>query len=137
MHRYTEFTERPTGPFLDRIPLSRRKYRRWVGRYGNVNEQNALVPRDHWIEPAERQRILDLARAYPLEGYRRLTLMTLDPDLVALSPSRPTACLMEAGLLRPWNQKPWRKGQGFVQPLQPHEHWHTGFSFVNVGGTSY
>lgn len=137
MHRYTELTELPIGWFLDRIPLSRRKYRRWVGRYGKANEHNALVPRDHWIEPEERQRIIDFALAYPLEGYRRLTFMMLDRDLVAVSPSTTYRVLKEAGLLRPWNQQPSRKGQGFVQPLQPHEHWHTDFSYVNIGGTFY
>jgi transposase InsO family protein len=137
MHRYTELTELPAAWFLGRIPLSPRKYRRWRGRYGKANEHNALVPRDHWIEPAERQAILDFARQYPLEGYRRLTFMMLDRDLVAVSPSTTYRVLKEAGLLQPWNPKPSKKGAGFTQPLQPHEHWHTDFSYVNVGGTFY
>ena len=42
-----------------------------------------------------------------------------------------------AGLIQNFWQKPLRKGTGFVQPLQPHEHWHIDFSFVNIGGTFY
>lgn len=137
MRRYTTLTELPTGWFLGRIPLSRRQYRRWVGRYGQANEHNALVPRDHWIEPDERAAIIRFAQEYPLEGYRRLTFMMLDRDVVAVSPSTTYRVLKAAGLLRPWHQKPSRKGQGFVQPLQPHEHWHIDFSYVNIGGTFY
>ena len=137
VQHYSTLTELPPPWFLQRIPLSARKYRRWRGRYGKANEHNALVPRDHWIEPAEREAILRFAREYPLEGYRRLTFMMLDRDVAAVSPSTTYRVLKEAGLLRPWNQKPSRKGQGFAQPLQPHEHWHTDFSYVNVGGTFY
>ena len=71
-----------------------------------------LVPRDHWIEPAERQAIIDFALQYPLEGYRRLTFMMLDRDLVAVSPSTTYRVLKAAGLLRPWNPKPSKKHHG-------------------------
>src|SRR6476646_2377214 len=40
-----------------------------------------------WIEPEERQRVLDFHPRNPLEGYRRLTFMMLDQDVVAVSPS--------------------------------------------------
>jgi len=134
---YSTLTELAPPWFLQRIALSARQYRRWRERYGKANEHNALVPRDHWIEPAERDAILRFAREYPLEGYRRLTFMMLDRDVAAVSPSTTYRVLKAAGLLQPWNQKPSHKGQGFVQPLQPHEHWHTDFSYVNVGGTFY
>ena len=29
------------------------------------------------------------------------------------------------------------KGTGFVQPLEPHEHWHTDISHLNICGTLY
>ena len=135
--RYTALTELPTAWFLQRLPLSPRKHRRWRDRYGKAHEHNAFVPRDHWIEPAERDAIIRFAREYPLEGYRRLTFMMLDRDVVAVSPSTTYRVLKDAGLLQAWNQKPSRKGHGFAQPLQPHEHWHTDFSYVNVGGTFY
>jgi hypothetical protein len=152
MHRNSELTGLPTGWFLDRNPLSRRKYRCWVGRYGKADEQNALVPRDHWIDAAERQRIIDFAQAYPLKGYGRLTFMMLERELAgspahrpplfpspASAVSRSTTCrvLKEGGLLRPSNQKPSCKGQGFTQPLQPREHWRIAFSYVNIGGALY
>jgi transposase InsO family protein len=45
--------------------------------------------------------------------------------------------LAKAGLLKPWNGTPSTKGTGFVQPLEPHEHWHTDVSYLNVCGTFY
>jgi len=71
-----------------------------------------------------------------LEGYRRLTFRMIDRDIVACSPTSVYRVLHRAGLLRRWAQ-PTRKGTGFVQPLQPHQHWHTDFSYVNVAGTFY
>ncbi len=45
--------------------------------------------------------------------------------------------LSRAGLLRKWNGKPSKKGTGFEQPPQPHQHWHIDVSYLNVCGTFY
>lgn len=119
------------------IGLGASKYHDWKLRYGNVNEHNALVPRDHWLEPAEKEAIVKFHGEYPLEGYRRLTFMMLDRDIVAVSPSSVYRVLQKAGLLRRWNKKPSKKGTGFVQPLRPHEHWHVDVSYINICGTFY
>ena len=36
-----------------------------------------------------------------------------------------------------WKSKPSRKGTGFEQPLQPHQHWHIDISYINLSGTFY
>ena len=77
------------------------------------------------------------ARQHPLEGYRRLTFMMLDADVVACSPASVYRVLKNAGLLAGQTPKPTRKGSGFVQPLQPHEHWHVDVSYLNIAGTFY
>ena len=41
-------------------------------RYGKVNEHNAWVPRDQWLDDWEKAAILDFETKYPLEGYRPL-----------------------------------------------------------------
>jgi hypothetical protein len=53
---------------------------------------------------------------HPLEGYRRLTFMMLDADVVAVSPSSVWRVLQQAGLLSRWKGRPSRKGSGFEQP---------------------
>lgn len=137
VRHWTGRTELPAQRLLGWIQLSPRQYHRWQERFGKVNEHNHLVPRDHWLEAWEKQAIVDFCREYPLEGYRRLTFMMLDRDIVAVSPASVYRVLKQAGLIRGLWQKLSRKGQGFVQPLQPHEHWHIDFSYVNIAGTFY
>ena len=96
-----------------------------------------MVPRDHWLEEHERQSILDYQQKNSLEGYRRLTYMMMDADVVAASPATVYRVLKSAGLMSRWNTKPSSKGKGFVQPLQPHEHWHVDLAYVNICSTFY
>lgn len=95
------------------------------------------MPRDHWIDAEEKQRILEFHRQNPVEGYRSLTFMMLDRDIVAVSPTTTYRVLRAAGVLDRWNPKPSAKSTGFVQPLAPHEHWHVDIAYLNVGGTFY
>jgi len=134
---WSERTEIRATRMVTWIGIASSKYHDWQGRYGQVNEHNATIPRDHWLEEEEKQAILGFQREYPLEGYRRLTFMMLDRDIVAVSPSSVYRVLKEAGAIRRWNRKASKKGTGFVQPLRPHEHWHVDVSYINVCGTFY
>jgi transposase InsO family protein len=102
-----------------------------------VNEHNSWIPRDHWLEDWEKEAIIDFQQKNPLEGYRRLTFMMLDQDVVATSPTSVWRVLSQAGLLQHWNKKPSLKGTGFQQPLRPHQHWHVDVSYINISGTFY
>ena len=137
VRHWAERTGLSAARLLGWIGLSPRKYHRWRDRYGKANEHNALVPRDHWLEHWERCAIVEFARENPLEGYRRLAFMMIDLDVVAVSPSSVYRVLKAAGLIGDVWCKPSRKGIGFVQPLEPHHHWHVDFSYINVGGTFY
>jgi len=119
------------------LKLAPSKYYNWQQRYGKANEHNALIPRDFWLEDWERQSVIKFHLKHPLEGYRRLTFMMLDRDIVAVSPSSVYRVLSAADLLRRWNGKQSKKGTGFVQPLKPHEHWHIDVSYINICGTFY
>jgi len=123
--------------FLVWLGLATSKWHSWKNRYGKANEHNAWIPRDHWLDDTEKQAIIDFHEQYPLEGYRRLTFMMLDRDVVACSPSSVYRVLSAAGLLDRHNPKPSSKGTGFVQPLKPHEHWHVDVTYLNIGGTFY
>ena len=119
------------------IGIDRSKYYQWRARYGKVNEHNALIPRDFWLNDWEKQSIIAYYLDHPLEGYRRLTYMMMDDDLVAVSPSSVYRVLKNADLLNRWNPKPSKKGDGFTQPLKPHEHWHIDICYINISGTFY
>jgi transposase InsO family protein len=134
---WSEKTEIPAERFVRWLAIARGKYFEWQKPYGKANEHNALVPRDFWIEDWERRAILEFHDCHPLEGYRRLTFMMIDRDLVAVSPATTYRVLKKAGRLDRWNRSPSKKGTGFVQPLKPHEHWHVDISYINVGGTFF
>ena len=123
--------------FLLWLALGTSKWHDWKHRYGKANEHNAWVPRDHWLEPSEKQAIIDFHGLHPLEGYRRLTFMMLDQDVVACSPASVYRVLKAAGLLDRHNRNPSSKGTGFAQPLKAHDHWHVDVSYLNIGGTFY
>jgi putative transposase len=134
---WSEKTQIPQTRFVGWIGISPSKFFDWKKRYGKANEHNGKVPRDFWLTPDERQAIIDYYHTHPLEGYRRLTFMMLDEDVVAASPVTVWRVLSRAGLLGRWNKKVTGKGKGFKQPLKPHEHWHIDVSYVNISGTFY
>jgi hypothetical protein len=115
---WSEKTEIGAGRFIHWLGVRASKFYDWRERYGRVNEHNGWVPRDFWLQPWEKQAIIGFHREHPLEGYRRLTFMMLDADVVAVSPSSVWRVLQQAGLLSRWKGKPSRKGSGFEQP--PH-----------------
>jgi transposase InsO family protein len=119
------------------IGIATSKFHDWKLRFGKVNEHNAWVPRDHWLTEDEKDRIRVFARQHPLEGYRRMTFMMLDADVVAASPASVYRVLKAAGLLAGQSPRPTKKGTGFVHPLRPHEHWHVDVSYLNIAGTFY
>lgn len=119
------------------LQLSRSKYYDWCERYGKANEHNALVPRDYWLSDFERDKIIEFYEQNPLNGYRRLTFMMLDQNIVYVSPTTVYNVLREAGLIDTKKTKASKKGSGFQQPVAAHLHWHIDVSYINVGGTFY
>ncbi len=137
VNRWSGKTEFGAGRFVGWLGIASSKFYHWKSRFGKVNEHNAWIPRDHWLDDWEKQAILDFEARYPLEGYRRLAFMMLDADVVAVSPSSVYRVLKAAGRIERFNGKPSRKGGGFQQPLLPHEHWHVDISYLNISGTFY
>jgi len=137
IRRWSEKTALSIERLLGWLELSVGKFYDWGQRYGQTNQHNGRVPRDFWLQDSEKQAILDFQELYPLEGYRRLSYMMIDCDIVAVSPSSVFRVLREAGRLRRWAQRPSKKGTGFEQPLAPHEHWHIDIAHINIHGTFY
>jgi transposase-like protein len=137
VRRWSERTEIGVGRFVSWLGITGSKFYTWRERYGRVNEHNAWIPRDFWLEAWEKKAILQFHFEHPLEGYRRLTFMMLDAEVVAVSPSSVWRVLKQAGCLSRWKGKPSRKGTGFEQPSRPHQHWHIDVSYINLSGTFY
>ena len=119
------------------LGIGRSKFYSWRKPYGQANEHNASVPRDHWLSEDEKQAILGYERKHPTEGYRRLTFMMLDDDIAAAAPATVYRILKRAQRLGPASPPNQRKGKGFHQPSRPHRDWHIDISYINVAGTFY
>jgi transposase InsO family protein len=133
-HRSGEFK---VGQLLGWLGLSSSKYYSWRERQGQANQHNGHIPKENWLLDWEKSAIEAYARQHREEGYRRLSYMMLDEDVVAVSPSSVYRVLRQAGLLQRWDKTPSRKGQGFEQPDKPHQHWHIDIAYLNLGGTFY
>ena len=116
--------------------VSKSKYYDWKSRFGQRNIPSR-PPSDHLILPEEKQLIIDFYLDQPKEGYRRCAYQLIDNDVTYVSPSSVYRVLSEAGVLNQWNRKPSLKGDGFEQPIRPHEHWHMDISYVRLSGIYY
>lgn len=127
----------PAQQIVAWIGIQPGKFYDWKQRYGKVNEHNGWIPRDHWLTPLEKQAILAFQHQHPLEGYRRLTFMMLDADVVAASPASVYRVLKAADVIGRSKAKRTSKGKGFDQPPHPHRDWHVDISYINIAGTFY
>jgi transposase InsO family protein len=134
---WSKKTAVPIERLLEWLGVAVGKFYDWRKRYGQANRHNGWVPRDFWLHDWEKQRILDFQLLYPLEGYRRLTYMMIDADIVAVSPASVWRVLHQAGRLARFPKRASSKGTGFEQPLTPHEHWHIDIAYINIHGTFY
>ncbi len=119
------------------LGISAGRFKDWEKRYGKINQHNGQIPRYFWIEECEKEAVIRYYNDHPDDGYRRLTYMMIDDDIVAMSPSSVYRILKQAGLLDNWKKKLSNKGDGFEHPLKTHEHWHIDISYINVCGTFY
>jgi putative transposase len=134
---WSDKTEFPVCRFLPWLGIGASKFHDWKHRFGKANEHNAWVPRDHWLTDSEKEQICLFARQHPFDGYRRMTFMMLDADIVACSPASVYRVLKANSLLAGASPNITKKGTGFAQPLTPHEHWHVDISYLNIAGTFY
>jgi len=132
----TAKVDTPLNKLLVMIGISSSKYYSWIDRHEQPKNHNGIIPKKHWILDWEREAIINYSLTHIGEGYRRLTYMMIDDNIAAVSPSTTYRVLKSAGLLNRWNKvKKSSKGNGFDQPILPHQHWHTDIKYVNFRGT--
>jgi len=122
---------------ITRIGIHNARYYEWARRYGEENRHNGQIPRDYWITEAEKTSVIEYFQEHSQEGYRRLTYMMIDENVVAISPASVHRILSAAGLMGRRTRRSSSKGKGFTQPLKAHAHWHIDISYINICGTFY
>ena len=134
---WVEKTGASSGRMIGWLETSPSKYYDRRQRYGEENRHNAPVPRRYWLAGLEKDAIPAYHAGHQEEGYRRLTYMMLDADVVAVSPSSVYRVLKLANVLRKWGKTETKKGQGFHQPQAAHQHWNIDIAYINICGTFY
>ena len=56
--RWSGKTDLAVFTFLVWLGIATSKWHSWKDRYGKANEHNAWIPRDHWLEPQEKEAIV-------------------------------------------------------------------------------
>lgn len=130
-------TEYKVSWFIKQLGIRRSKFYDWVNREGEANQYGGQQPKHHWLTEKEKEAIITYYKQHRQMGYRRLTYMMLDENVVATSPSSVYRVLTTANLLQECIKEPSRKGQGFSQPKEPHQHWHIDITYINICGTFY
>ena len=101
--------------------MGRSKFYDWRRRQSQANGHNDAVPRENWLTDRATEAVIQFHQENPSEGYRRLSYMMLDADVAAVSPSSVYRVLKRRDLLQRWNRSRSKKGDGFDQPMAPHD----------------
>jgi putative transposase len=123
--------------FIEWLAITGSKFYSWRERYGKMNEHKRLGSPGLLAGGLGEAGIVGFRLKNRLGGYRRLTFMMLDADIVAVSPSSIWRVLSQAAWLAKWKGQPSNKGTGFEQSLTAHQHWHIDVSYLNASGTFY
>lgn len=133
-----ELTQRrsqwPLEPILSRLELPRSLYFAWKERAGrgHLQDRPSVPERAHRLLPEESEAIRAFALRHPKVGYRKLTYMMLDQDVVAVSESAVYRMLREANLLSRWKRSSRSPGTYSFRPSAPNQQWHTDVMYIWV-----
>jgi transposase InsO family protein len=140
----TELREKsalPLSVLLSGAGISRRTWTDWQKRKDAPTRHNGLIPKKHWLLPSEIEAIVAYVENRTdkkLLGYRRLTWMMIDENVVYASASSVYRVLKAHGLLNMWAKiNDTARKVGFDQPLAIHEQWHTDISYIRVQSVFY
>ena len=131
-----DLTKLPEWKLLSFINLSTSKFSKW--KKESKPEHQRKIPKIHYSTPEEKQKVVEFKKEHMSLGYRYLTWLMIDLNVVALSPSTVYRILKKVGLNKAWTNVPGEaKKKGFDQPSKPHEHWHTDISYISYKGIRF
>ncbi len=122
---------------LKLLSFERKKFYTWKQAYGRPWLYSCNLPSSEQITQKEKEAVISFYQAHPNDGYRRCAYMMIDQDIAYVQPSSVYRILTEANVMRSRTVKVSAKGNGFTQPLGPHEQWHSDITNVTCGDTVY
>ena len=124
---------------LSELGLTRSVYYDWLGKQkrGRLADR-VVVPRSPLtVLPEEVKSAVEYAKTHPREGYRRLTWMMVDDDIVYLAPSTVYRILDKHDLLYRWKRPEPGMGRKVPVATYPDEVWHVDLMYLWVKGRWY
>lgn len=134
----TELTSFSKQDIAKQLSLNRATYYNWLDRRESdqLTDIKPVGKNPDRLLDWEKEAIRDFYFMYQQNGYRRLTYMMIDQDVVYVSPSTVYRYLKSQGLLMRWAE-PNRIGPRPEDPKAPNEKWHTDLMILNIDGENY
>jgi len=119
------------------LPFS--TYYRWrsMEAKGELEDRYIKLPNLDATLPWEVESVISYALKNPKEGYRRLTYMMIDEDVVYLSPSTVYRILSDRDLLYRYKRSTKSPGHYNFIPTSPHQQWHTDIMYLWLNNRWY
>jgi transposase InsO family protein len=139
VERAQQQSGQPLSWILAEMGLTRSVYYDWLekAKTGSLADR-VVVPRSPLVAlPEETEAAVAYAKAHPREGYRRLTWMMVDADVVYLTPSTVYRILDRYDLLYRWKRPEPGQGRRVPEASYPDEVWHVDLMYLWVKGRWY
>ncbi len=130
VHQTQQRSQWPVESILACLGVPRSVYFAWRAQaHSGQLEDLPRSPQSYdRLLPDEVEAIKAFALSHPKVGYRKLSYLMLDQDVVAVSESAVYRVLREADLLSRWKCSSRSSGQYLFKPTAPNEQWHTDVS---------
>lgn len=124
---------------LSHLGLAENTYYRWrrMEASGNLEDAYCKVPNLDTTLNWEKEATIKYALENPKEGYRRLSYMMIDDDVVCLTPSTVYRILSERDLLHRYKRSEKSPGRYDFKPEKPHQQWHIDIMYLWVSHRWY
>ncbi len=129
----------PLHRILRALGVSRSRYYEWLTRQEAdrlEDEASKRAPLTRLLEE-EKAAICAFAQRHPKIGYRKLTWMMIDENIVSVDESSVYRVLSEADLLYRYKRADRSDGQYRFRPTDPNQQWHTDVMYIWVVGCWY
>ena len=123
---------------LKQLGINTSTYYNWQLRYQQrrLTDTKPVGMNPYRLLDWEKEAVRDFYLENQENGYRRITYMMIDQNIVYTSPSTVYRYLKSEGLLIRWAQ-PRSLGPRPALPTAPHQKWHTDLMILEIDGINY
>lgn len=123
---------------IEHIGLNSSTYYNWLHRYQQkrLMDEKPVGMNPYRLLDWEKEAIRDFYLENQENGYRRITYMMIDQNIVYTSPSTVYRYLKSEGLLMRWAE-PRILGPRPALPTRPNQKWHTDLMILEIDGINY